>query len=68
MEEQQEESLRGQEVKEEKLTLDEMYRSVLLDKNTTKMFNFNEGSKPCLLNPYPENQTLHFPKKSSLLI
>jgi hypothetical protein len=33
-------SLRGQEVQEHKLTLDEVYRSVLLDNNTSKLLSF----------------------------
>lgn len=39
-EEQREESVRGKEVKEEKMTVEQMYRCVLLDKNTPKMLNF----------------------------
>ena len=40
IEEENELSLRGREIKEEKMTVDQMYRCVLLDKNTSKMFNF----------------------------
>jgi cell division cycle 20-like protein 1 (cofactor of APC complex) len=38
--EENEQCLRGREIKEEKMTVDQMYRCVLLDKNTSKMFNF----------------------------
>ena len=45
IEEENELSLRGKEIKEEKMTVDQMYRCVLLDKNASKMFNFG-GSNP----------------------
>lgn len=38
--EEREQSVRGQEVKEEKMTLEQMYRCVLLDNNAPKMLNF----------------------------
>lgn len=40
MAEEREQSVRGQEVKEEKMTLEQMYRCVLLDNNAPKMLNF----------------------------
>jgi hypothetical protein len=39
-------SRRGQDVKEDKLTLEEMYRCVLLEKNNSKMFTFGSSQKP----------------------
>lgn len=38
--EEREESVRGKEVKEEKMTVEQMYRCVLLDNNAPKMLNF----------------------------
>lgn len=38
-------SVRGKEIKEEKMTVDQMYRCVLLDKNTSKMFNFKGSNQ-----------------------
>jgi hypothetical protein len=56
-------------VREEKVTLDEMYRCVLLDKNTSKMFNFGPSHKP---QPYGEafetNPHPQLLKRGSLLI
>jgi hypothetical protein len=45
MEEENSQCVRGQEVKEEKMTLDEMYRCVLLDKNHSKMLSFGAAGR-----------------------
>lgn len=45
IEEENAQAVRGQEVKEEKMTLDEMYRCVLLDRNHSKMLSFGAGGK-----------------------
>ena len=68
MEEEQEQSLRGQEIREEKVTLDEMYRCVLLEKNAPKMFNFNQSKQMVDRTGLHENNDRQLLKKGSLLI
>ena len=52
--------------------MDEMYRCVLLDKNTSKFFNFggsNQSSKDSILEigKYPERNEQNFLKESKMI-